>query len=190
MLTPKDLFIDFIKICVNAGACADEGQAVPVMEDANKGNGMPIDGTCADGLSLYLKDEKFPEEWALWVLGKVGKELDTECRKYFIDKITDPINAMKVMAACKDLTEKEIVALKLIYENKITSEKTGVVVKYVNTECYGKGFISATDASRLKIESVTDSLWKVEGTEADVDAWIAKVSGTLIIKAATAERVG
>ena len=65
MLTPKNSFVDFIKLCISAGACSDEGQAVPVMEDANKGNGMPIDGTCADGLSLYLKDEKFPEEWAL-----------------------------------------------------------------------------------------------------------------------------
>ena len=61
MLTLESKFSEFIELCRKAGACADAGEAIPVMEYANKGNGMKADGTCADGFKLYLDDPKFPE---------------------------------------------------------------------------------------------------------------------------------
>ena len=123
MLTLKSKFSEFISLCSKAGACADKGEAIPVMEDANKGNGMTADGTCEDGFKLYLSDTKFPEGWAYWVLDKVGKEMDEACRGYFISKIKDPIGSLHILAKV-DFTVSEQKILKANYEGKLpTAEK-------------------------------------------------------------------
>lgn len=131
MLTLESKFSEFIELCRKAGACADEGQAIPVMEAANKGDGMPTDGTCADGFKLYL-DGKFPEAWASWVLEKVGKEMDDKCRQFFIDKIKDPMSALQTRISCDYLTTAEHTVLLSKYEGKLpTAEKEvsdGIVV--------------------------------------------------------------
>ena len=118
MLTLKSPFKDFIELCRKAGACADAGEAIPVMEYANKGNGMKADGTCVDGFKLYLDDPKFPEGWAEWVLDKVGKELDEKCRKFFIDKIKDPMLCLKLAYQCSFLSEAEKLLLRVKYEGQ------------------------------------------------------------------------
>lgn len=121
MLTLESKFSEFIELCRKAGACADAGEAIPVMEAANKGEGMPADGTCADGFKLYLESEKFPESWASWVLNVVGKEMDDKCRQFFIGKITSPKIALTLMQISKIFTEEEITLLKAVYIGKLTS---------------------------------------------------------------------
>ena len=132
MLTLESKFSEFIELCRKAGACSDKGEAIPVMEYANKGNGMKADGTCADGFKLYLDDPKFPEGWAEWVLDKVGKELDEECRKFFIDKIKNEMVSLQIRKSCDFLTTAEHSVLLSKYEGKLpTAEKeiqTGAVV--------------------------------------------------------------
>ena len=125
MLTLKSKFSEFIELCRKAGACSDKGEAIPVMESANKGEGMKADGTCADGFKLYLSDEKMPEEWASWVLDKVGKELDEDCRKFFIDKIKNEMVACQVYIKCAPiLTTTEDTLLTAKFEGKLpTAEK-------------------------------------------------------------------
>ena len=125
MLTLKSKFSEFIELCRKAGACADAGEAIPVMEYANKGNGMKADGTCAEGFKLYLDDPKFPEGWAEWVLDKVGKELDEKCRKFFIDKIKDEMTACQIyIKLAPILTTAEDTLLTAKYEGKLpTAEK-------------------------------------------------------------------
>ena len=131
MLTLESKFSEFIELCRKAGACADEGEAIPVMEDANKGNGMTADGTCADGFALYRDGKEFPESWAEWVLEKVGKEMDEKCRAFFIAKIKNEMSALQVRAKCDFLTTAEHATLLSKYEGKLpTAEKeirTGVV---------------------------------------------------------------
>ena len=124
MLTLKSPFKDFIELCRKAGACSDKGEAIPVMEYANKGNGMTADGTCAEGFKLYL-DGKFPEGWAEWVLNNVGKDMDDKCRKFFIDKIKNEMTACQVYIKCAPiLTAKEDTMLKAVYKGKLpTAEK-------------------------------------------------------------------
>ena len=118
MLTLKSKFSEFIELCRKAGACADAGEAIPVMEYANKGNGMKADGTCVDGFKLYLDDPKFPEGWAEWVLDKVGKEMDDKCRAFFIAKLKDPITCLKLVYRCPFLSEAEVLLLKSKYEGQ------------------------------------------------------------------------
>jgi hypothetical protein len=123
MLTLKSPFKDFIQLCVKSGACANT-EAIPVMEKANTGIGMVADGTCADGFKLYLEDKSMPESWSPWVLEKVGKELDEDCRKFFIDKITHPMTSLQLLAACDFLTEEEHILVKAKYVGKLpTAEK-------------------------------------------------------------------
>lgn len=120
MLTLESKFSEFIELCRKAGACSNEGEAIPVMETANKGEGMPAGGTCGDGFKLYLEDHKFPEGWASWVLNKVGKELDDKCRQFFISKIKDEMSAFQVYLKCAPiLTAKEDTTLKAVYETKL-----------------------------------------------------------------------
>lgn len=125
MLTLKSKFSEFIELCRKAGACADKGEAIPVMEDANKGNGMTADGTCEEGFKLYLSDPKFPEGWAEWVLNTVGKDLDEDCRKYFIDKIKNEMTACQVYIKCAPiLTTAEDTLLTAKFDGKLlTAEK-------------------------------------------------------------------
>ena len=118
MLTLKSPFKDFIELCRKAGACSDKGEAIPVMEYANKGNGMKADGTCVDGFKLYLDDPKFPEGWAEWVLEKVGKEMDDKCRAFFIAKLKDPITCLKLVYRCPFLSEAEKLLLRAKYEGQ------------------------------------------------------------------------
>ena len=120
MLTLKSKFSEFIELCRKAGACADAGEAIPVMEYANKGNGMKADGTCADGFKLFLEDKSMPEGWAIWVLTNVGKDLDEKCRKFFIDKITDVRVAIQLHLDCEYLTDEED---KLLESKFIVGEK-------------------------------------------------------------------
>jgi len=123
MLTKERPFKEFIDLCAKSGACSGPGEAMPVMQTADTGVGMKESGTCADGLKLY-RDGDFPESWALWVLIKIGKELDEECRKFFIDKIADPMTAMQSLAECDFLTEDEHALLTSKYKGKLpTAEK-------------------------------------------------------------------
>jgi len=132
MLTLESKFSEFIELCRKAGACADAGEAIPVMEYANKGNGMKADGTCVDGFKLYLESEKFPEPWASWVLNVVGKEMDDKCRQFFIDKIKEPMSSLQLRTSCDFLTNAEHAVLLSKYEGKLpVAEKEitdGVVV--------------------------------------------------------------
>jgi hypothetical protein len=52
MLTMESKFSEFIELCSKNGACSNEGEAIPVMEKANTGDGMTKEGTCADGFLL------------------------------------------------------------------------------------------------------------------------------------------
>jgi hypothetical protein len=137
MLTLDSKFSEFIDLCRKAGACADEGEAIPVMEAANKGEGMPAEGTCADGFKLYLEG-KFPEGWASWVLNTVGKEMDDKCRQFFIDKIKEPMSSLQLRTSCDFLTTAEHNLLLSKYQGKLpVAEKEirdGVVVLKANAE--------------------------------------------------------
>lgn len=122
MLTLESKFAEFIALCVKNGACSGKGEAIPVMEKANKGFGMVADGTCKEGFELYLKGD-FPESWAFWVLEKVGKEMDDKCREYFVKKIKEPMVALQMVRKI-DFTEAEQTVLKKLYEGKLpTAEK-------------------------------------------------------------------
>ena len=132
MLTLKSKFSEFIELCRKAGACSDKRKAIPVMEYANKGNGMKADETCADGFKLYLDDPKFPEGWASWVLSVVGKEMDDKCRQFFIDKIKEPMPSLLLRTSCDFLTTAEHATLLSKYKGKLpVAEKEiadGVIV--------------------------------------------------------------
>jgi hypothetical protein len=132
MLTLDSKFAEFIALCVKNGACANTGEAIPVMEKADTGIGMPKGGTCAEGFTLYRDGKEFPESWASWVLEKVGKEMDEKCRQFFIDKIKNEMVSLQLRKSCNFLTTAEHTTLLSKYEGKLpTAEKeiqTGAVV--------------------------------------------------------------
>ena len=122
MLTLDSKFSEFISLCAKNGACSAKGEAIPVMEEADKGVGMPAGGSCKDGFELYL-NEKFPVSWAEWVLDKVGKEMDDKCREYFVKKIKEPMAALQLLTRV-DFSSAEQTVLKKVYEGKLpTAEK-------------------------------------------------------------------
>ena len=124
MLTLESKFSEFIELCRKAGACADAGEAIPVMEKADTGVGMPKGGTCAEGFALYRDGKEFPESWAEWVLEKVGKEMDEKCRAFFIAKLKEPMSCLQLLTRCDFFTENEVVLLKGKYTGKLpTAEK-------------------------------------------------------------------
>jgi hypothetical protein len=124
MLTLKSKFAEFIALCVKNGACANTGEAIPVMEKADTGVGMPKGGTCAEGFALYRDGKEFPESWAEWVLEKVGKEMDEKCRAFFIAKLKEPMSCLQLLTRCDFFTENEVVLLKGKYTGKLpTAEK-------------------------------------------------------------------
>ena len=109
MLTLKSPFNDFIQLCAKAGACdtADAKAPLSTMSHADTGVGMPPSGTCAEGLKIYLEDKNMPEMWAEWVLITVGHELDEDCRRFFINKVTDPRKAINIHLRCPVLSDEE-----------------------------------------------------------------------------------
>jgi hypothetical protein len=119
MLTLDSKFAEFIALCVKNGACANTGEAIPVMEKADTGVGMPKGGTCAEGFTLYRDGKEFPESWASWVLEKVGKEMDDKCRAFFIAKLKDPMACLQLLTKCDYLSEAEHILLKEKYKNKL-----------------------------------------------------------------------
>jgi hypothetical protein len=124
MLTLDSKFAEFIALCVKNGACANTGEAIPVMEKADTGVGMPKGGTCAEGFALYRDGKEFPESWAEWVLEKVGKEMDEKCRTFFIAKLKEPMSCLQLLTRCDFFTENEVVLLKGKYTGKLpTAEK-------------------------------------------------------------------
>lgn len=124
MLTLKSKFAEFIALCVKNGACANTGEAIPVMEKADTGVGMPKGGTCAEGFALYRDGKEFPESWAEWVLEKVGKEMDEKCRAFFIAKLKEPMSCLQLLTRCDFFTENEVALLKQKYAGKLpTAEK-------------------------------------------------------------------
>ena len=124
MLTLDSKFAEFIALCVKNGACANTGEAIPVMEKADTGVGMPKGGTCAEGFALYRDGKEFPESWAEWVLEKVGKEMDEKCRAFFIAKLKEPMSCLQLLTRCDFFTENEVVLLKGKYTGKLpTAEK-------------------------------------------------------------------
>jgi hypothetical protein len=118
MLTLDSKFSEFIALCVKNGACSDKGEAVPVMEEADKGVGMPVAGTCAEGFALYRDGKEFPESWSPWVLEKVGKEMDEKCRAFFIAKLKDPMVCLKLAYKCPFLSVAEVALLRAKYEGQ------------------------------------------------------------------------
>lgn len=118
MLTLDSKFSEFIALCVNNGACANTGEAIPVMEKADTGVGMPKGGTCAEGFALYRDGKEFPESWSPWVLEKVGKEMDEKCRAFFIAKIKDPMMCLKLYYECAFFSEAEKLLLRAKYEGQ------------------------------------------------------------------------
>lgn len=124
MLTLESKFAEFIALCVKNGACANTGEAIPVMEKADTGVGMPKGGTCAEGFALYRDGKEFPASWAEWVLEKVGKEMDEKCRAFFIAKLKEPMSCLQLLTRCDFFTENEVVLLKGKYTGKLpTAEK-------------------------------------------------------------------
>ena len=124
MLTLESKFAEFIALCVKNGACSDKAEGVFAMKEAVQGFGMPKDGTCKDGFELHLNDSRFPERWSSWVLDHVGKEMDEKCRKYFIDKISNPVDVLQLLIRRDFFTESEVALLKQKYSGKLpTAEK-------------------------------------------------------------------
>jgi len=118
MLTLDSKFSEFIALCVKNGACSDKGEAVPVMEEADKGVGMPKGGTCAEGFALYRDGKEFPESWSPWVLEKVGKEMDEKCRAFFIAKLKDPMTCLRLVYRCPFFSEAEKSLLRTKYDGQ------------------------------------------------------------------------
>lgn len=183
MLTLKSLFSEYLKLL------EDNSGKIEVCQEALdwvKKTLLNSEITFGEAMSEYVANSELPSSWGTYAILSYKDAFDSEVRSAFISKIKDPIEAMTFMKFCEDLTESEITQLKAIYEGKVTTEKTDVIVKYVSAECTGKGFIIPTDSVNMKFEALTPTLWKVEGaTESIIDAWISRVSGTSLVKATT-----
>lgn len=178
MLTLESKFSEFIELCRKAGACADEGEAIPVMEDANKGNGMTAGGTCADGFALYRDGKEFPESWAEWVLEKVGKEMDEKCRAIIIEKIKDPMTCLRLAYKCQFLSETEIGLLRAKYEGQ--GEEIAKAIICLDAIVKSREFNTVRVEAVTTCKSVTEAKSLIE-TKTDV---VTTVSADSAVKSA------
>lgn len=132
MLTETSKFTDFISLCISNGACsAAPDDAIPSMQDAARAK-LKRKATCAEGFTLYRDGTQYAEAWAPWVLHKIGNQLDVNCRRYFIDKITIPMTALQLRVMCDFFTATEHTLLLAKYEGQLpTAEKEildGVII--------------------------------------------------------------
>ena len=114
MITLKSKASDFIKLCQKQSACS---LAVTSMSDKDADEAGEY--TVAEGLQHFLDDPAFPEGWGVWVLLKVGNELDEDVRKMLLNKISSPMVAMQTYLKCTHLTEAEDILLKSKFEGKL-----------------------------------------------------------------------
>ena len=111
MLTMKDKFSEFIKLCVSAGACTKEivGSGLPWLDYLSA---FVVDDSFKTALDLFAQDKTVKQEHIAWALLNVGKELDSEVIDCFVNKIENPILVSKILTECSFLNEKEIALLK------------------------------------------------------------------------------
>jgi len=162
MLTLESKFAEFIALCVKNGACANTGEAIPVMEKADTGVGMPKGGTCAEGFALYRDGKEFPESWSPWVLEKVGKELDEKCRAFFIAKLKDPITCLKLVYRCPFLSEAEKSLLRTKYDGQ--GEEIAKAVVCVDAILKSREFNAVRAEAVATCKSITEAKTLIEAS--------------------------
>jgi hypothetical protein len=88
---------DFIKIL--DGACKEAIDWLTEQKDANM----------EEGFKVYLKDDKLPEGWAMYVLWRMSDKLDMDVLSKFADKIKDPMTSYLIAKKYKiiDIDDKD-----------------------------------------------------------------------------------
>jgi len=76
-----------------------------------------INETYGKALDNFLSDKKAEQAWAMWTIYKLP--LDTETRKRFIQKITDPMSAFIIYIRVATLTPEEDKLLEAIFKGKL-----------------------------------------------------------------------
>jgi len=101
MLTLKSTLKDLIDLCTVRGAC--EKAMLWMNKELEKDKSITLDRL----LAIYVNDKDAPEGWAAWNLRTNGKDLDEDCRKFFINKIKDSNAAIQLHINCDYLTDRE-----------------------------------------------------------------------------------
>jgi hypothetical protein len=51
--------------------------------------------------------------------------------------------------------------------------------KYCVAECWGKGFITHSDASKFQVSGFPGNVWQIPANSQDANLWVNKVAGIL-----------
>jgi hypothetical protein len=49
--------------------------------------------------------------------------------------------------------------------------------KYCVAECWGKGFITHSDASKFQVSGFPGNVWQIPANSQDANLWVNKVAG-------------
>jgi len=55
--------------------------------------------------------------------------------------------------------------------------------KYCVAECWGKGFITHSDASKYQVSGCPGNVWQIPANNQDANLWVNKVAGSFKTKA-------
>jgi hypothetical protein len=55
--------------------------------------------------------------------------------------------------------------------------------KYCVAECWGKGFITHSDASKYQVSGFPGNVWQIPANNQDANLWVNKVAGSFKTKA-------
>lgn len=105
---------DFLDLIIKRGACSEGPVWTAGVVEGNKNI------SCKEAIGeLFFSDKKTRYTWSLWVLTKIGGELDVEVRKLFIDRIECPVKAYKLYKRLDYLTTEEMELLKSKFVNAV-----------------------------------------------------------------------
>lgn len=114
MLTTESKFSEFVKLFVEAGACADA--------KAYTDSILKEDETLEETISKYEKEPNKNDAFVAWFISRFGQEIESKLRLRYIKTITNPMIALKLMHQLF-LTVDEMTFLKSATENPTEIQK-------------------------------------------------------------------
>ena len=157
----------------------------------------------ADTLQTSLDKASFSQGNIYSLLMIWGGEFDTDVIDYFVNAVSDAEIAFQLYTTGTHLTEDNKATLQGVYQGNldanpvstITLGKDGKliitpilyandqnIIRYVKAVNTGEGFITHDDQEQngMSFEDFGYDLWKVSGTQTNIDNWIARNNGTLL----------
>jgi hypothetical protein len=75
--------------------------------------------TFGEAMDKFLSSDDARDAWAIWAFKLIGDECDEQLRKEMLNKISDPMKALKMSEKFSNLSDKEKQILESKYKGKL-----------------------------------------------------------------------